>query len=78
MSAIDPKDAVKAGVSVAQDVLRYANLPGGPATGRLVALGLQLVHSALDAHDTAEAAEDALLDALEGYARERAAEKFGP
>jgi len=71
------KDLVKTGIAVAADVLAKEALPGGAATARLVALALQWAHGAVDAHDSTEAAEEAMLVALEGYAQERARARFG-
>ena len=71
------KDLLKAGIAEAADLLASRTLPGGPTTSRLVALALQWAQGAIDAHGSAEEAEEAMLIALEGYAQQRAAEKFG-
>lgn len=77
MSAIDNRDAVRAGLGAVEELVQYAELPGGEMTHRVLSLLFGLGRSALDAHDTAEGAEEALRVALEGYAQARAREKFG-
>ncbi len=71
------KDLVKAGLGVIDELVEHADLPGGRITNEILAGLLQWGKEALDAHDTSEAARDAIRAALSTYGADAARSKFG-
>ncbi len=74
---MNPTDLAKQGLGIAAGLLEHADLPGGPVTNEILAGLLQWGREALDAHDTPEAARDAIRAALSTYGADAARSKFG-
>lgn len=77
MSGVDEKALAKQGLTMVSEMLTDAALPGGPVTGEILQGLLAWGREAIDAHDTPEAARDAIRAALSTYGADAARNKFG-
>ncbi len=73
------KDTIASGLDVVQGLIRDHSdeLPGGKAAHMFASLGVELAKAIVQSSDTTDAAERALLVALEEYAVRQARAKFG-
>ncbi len=75
--SLTPKDLVKTGIGLASALIAEEELPGGAVTQEILEGVFSWAKEAIDAHDSPEAARDAIRAALSTYGADAARSKFG-